>query len=277
MIGLVYKGDLPQAVELARALRKRLSPKHSVWMTTASKLDGLGDKIEKSTTIVTVGGDGTILRTVRVVAPYSVPLLGVNLGRVGFMTEIRAKDALEQVPDYLDGGCRSDERMMLEASVESEIAGSVTVHALNDVVVGRPLVARLVDVEVRIDGAQLTTYRADGVIMSTATGSTAYALSAGGPIVSPEANVMLIHPVAAHTGLRAGLVLPGVSIVELRVSGSLEATLTADGFTSTPLGANHNVVVRRSPYVARFLRRGPPSDFYASLTRRLGMTGHSTG
>lgn len=272
MIGLVYKKDLVAAAELAAALERRLAPGRRMWRCPAGDLGSLLDTLEDTSTIITVGGDGTILRTVRVVAAFSIPILGINMGRVGFMTEIEAGDALEKVPAYLDGGCRVEERMMLRASVGPDGAdGRNTLHALNDVVVARPMAGRLLDVDLSVDGSRLATYRADGVIVATPTGSTAYALSAGGPIISPQARVMLIQPIAAHMSFRAGLVVPDESVIEMGLHGDHQATLTADGFSNAALGQNDAVTVTRSPHVARFLRRGPPSDFYQTLARRLGM------
>ena len=164
--------------------------------------------------------------------------------------------------------------MMLEVSVRhgDEQEPYLTLHALNDVVVGRGGSARLLDIVATIDGVILTSYRADAVIVSTATGSTGYALSAGGPIMYPETKAMLIQPVAAHTGLRSGLILPDYTELELQASDKHEALLSVDGFRDTLLHGEDRVGIRRSQYVTRFLRRHAPTAFYAALTRRtLGM------
>ena len=130
----------------------------------------------------------------------------------------------------------------------------------------------MLDIVATIDGVILTSYRADAVIVSTATGSTGYALSAGGPIMYPETMAMLIQPVAAHTGLRSGLILPDYTELELQASDKHEALLSVDGFTDTLLHGEDRVSIRRSPYTTRFLRRHAPTAFYAALTRRtLGM------
>lgn len=223
--------------------------------------------------IVVAGGDGTILRVVRIIAEYGVPLVGINMGRVGFMAELKTHEAIEQLPEYLNGDMRLEERMMLDVSVRraSDSAPYLSLHALNDVVVGRGGVARLLDIDAYVDGVQLTSYRSDAVIVSTATGSTGYALSAGGPIMYPETKAMLIQPVAAHTGLRSGLVLPDHSELRLQASNDHEAVLSVDGFTDTHLNAEDRVTIRRSPYVTRFLRRHPSRTFYAALTRSLGL------
>ncbi len=273
IVGLVYNAKVPEAARLAGSLQEALELRERAWISAAGDLAGLENEIRRTSTIITVGGDGTILRTVRVAAPHSVPILGINMGRVGFMTEISVEEALQKVPTYLNGEARVEERMMLQASVvsENEEEPRLTLHVLNDIVVGRAAVAKLLNVEATVDNVPMTTYRADGVVVATATGSTAYTMSIGGPIVSPGAKVILMHPVAAHLGLRTSLVLPVDSVVELRVRGSAEAILSADGFTDASLGTGDRVVIRRSPHIARFLRAGPPSDFYANLTSRLGL------
>ena len=273
LIGLVYNSRLPDAAGLAKALVKSLGIEDRAWVSTAGSVGEMRDRLESTGLIAVIGGDGTILRTVRVIAPYSVPIVGINLGRMGFMTELQEEEAAEKLPAYVDGSLRVEERMMLEASVTSGSDGTprLTLHALNDAVVGRSGTAQLLDIETSIDGVPLTTYRADAVIVSTATGSTGYALSAGGPILYPEARLMLVQPVAAHTGLRDGLVLPADSSVELKASNEHQATLSLDGFPDMTLEVGDRVTIRRSPHLALFLRAHAPSTFYAALMRRLGL------
>jgi len=273
LIGLVYNSRLPDAAGLAKALVKSLGIEERAWISTAGSVGEMSDRLESTGLIAVIGGDGTILRTVRVIAPYSVPIVGINLGRMGFMTELQEEEAAEKLPAYVDGSLRVEERMMLEATVTSGSDGTprLTLHALNDVVVGRSGTAQLLDIETSIDGVPLTTYRADAVIVSTATGSTGYALSAGGPILYPEARLMLVQPVAAHTGLRDGLVLPADSSVYLKASNEHQATLSLDGFADMTLEVGDMVTIRRSPHLALFLRAHAPSTFYAALMRRLGL------
>ena len=162
---------------------------------------------------------------------------------------------------------------MLQASVTvaSEQEPRLTLHALNDVVIGRSSVARLLSIDATIDGVALTSNRADALIVSTATGSTGYALSAGGPILYPEARLIEIRPVAAHSGLRDALIVPHDSVIELRARDGSHTMLSADGFQDTSLDVHDKVTITRSPHVARFLRAHPPSFFYAALARRLGV------
>ena len=272
LIGLVHNALVPETGRAAETLADSVG-RDSCWIASASALADVD--LSDTSVIITAGGDGTILRAVRAAAPHSIPILGVNLGRVGFMTELSADEAAEKIPAYLDGSHRVEERVMLRATVEpaeGEVKAA-TIDALNDVVVSRGAVPRLLDIDVRVDGVRLITYRADGVIIATATGSTGYALSAGGPIIYPEAKDILVQPLAAHMSLQSGIVVPGESEIRLSVHASSESVLTIDGHTDTELTEGDVVRVARSPYVARFLRADPPAASYSSLTRKLGVRG----
>ena len=273
LVGFVYNSQIPEAAGLVDTLVKSLSLGEGCWVSSAAQIGDVRDRLDSTSLTVVVGGDGTIISAVRVTAPFSVPIVGINMGRVGFMTELSVDEAVEKLPMYLSGGLRVEERMMLHASVvsNSKEAPRLSQHALNDVVVGRGVVARLLDIDTTVDGVPLTSYRADSVIVSTATGSTGYALSAGGPILHPEASLMLLQPVAAHTGLRDGLILPENSVIELKARSGHQAMLSVDGFLDTDISTDDKVTITRSPHVARFLRAHPPSTFYAALTRRLGL------
>ena len=274
LIGLVHNAQHPPALAMTKAIVRSLDLKRGdYWTSSAGCLAAMSDRLPQTRLIIVAGGDGTILRVVRIIAQYGVPLVGINMGRVGFMAELKIDEAIAQLPEYLSAAndMRVEERMMLEVSVQrpSETAPRLTLHALNDAVVSRGGIARLLDIDAVIDSVRLTAYRADAVIVSTATGSTGYALSAGGPIMYPETKAMLIQPVAAHTGLRSGLILPDYAHIELRASNDHQAVLSVDGFTDTHLAPQDVVSIRRSPYVTRFLRRHAPATFYAALTRSL--------
>ena len=270
VVGFIHNPSVTEATALVDSLVKSLKLENTSWVCPSSDIDsGVTEQILADTLVIfTVGGDGTILSAVRVAAPHSVPIVGINMGRVGFMTELTIDNAVAMAAKYLDGWRRIEERMMLRTTVEGS-GESVAVDALNDVVVSRSE-ARLLDVHVKVDGANLYTYRADGLIAATATGSTGYALSAGGPIIYPEAKVMQIQPLAAHLSFQTGVIVSGDSTIEV-TTGEHGATLTVDGFVATTLGPDDRLVVRRSPHVARFLRAAPPADFFASLTARLGI------
>ena len=277
-VSIVYNPRAPQAESLARQLADKLGiPFESCIASTFEQ----GDRQPPPSTslIITVGGDGTILWAAQMAAPHGIPILGVNLGRVGFMTELKAEEAVDRVGEFLDGGVWVEERSMLQAWLSPGGAADETeqsFHALNDVVVGRNTLSRVVHLEVHIDGALFTTYRADGVIVATATGSTGYSISAGGPILHPQSRDLLINPVATHLGLHTPIVLSPDSIVDVTLRSDYEATLSVDGRMDVPLEPGTVVHIARSPQVATFLRSRPPNQFYATLTERLSPDFRST-
>ena len=271
-IGFVYNALVEEAPALIESLVADLGLRSRAWVSSAFEIDARADKLPDTAMVVVAGGDGTILRTVHAIAAHSVPIVGVNMGRVGFMSELRVEEAAERLPAYLDGSVRVEERMMLRATVADGRGGHImTADALNDVVVGRGGVARLLDIDTVVDGEFLTSYRADAVIVSTPTGSTGYALSAGGPIFFPEAEMMMLQPVAPHTGLRDGLVLPHDTVVRLSATDGKHASLSVDGMEDVELEPDFRVTIRRGPHMARFLRANPRTAFYTQLTRRLGL------
>ena len=272
LIGFVYNALVEGAHGLIDSLIAKLDLRSRTWVSSAYDLPSHEGKFYQTSLVVVAGGDGTILRTVHSIAAHSIPIVAVNMGRVGFMSELRVEEAASRLSSYVDEDVRVERRMMLKATVtDSDDAVVLTANALNDVVVGRKGVAHLLNIDTDVDGEFLTTYRADGVIVSTPTGSTGYALSAGGPIFFPEARMMMLQPVAAHTGLRDGLVLPYDTEVVLSVERGARALLSVDGMEDVELGADFKVSISRSPYEALFLRSKPRTAFYRELTRRLGL------
>lgn len=273
VVGVIYHGLLPGAEELARALCDRYGPDGSWWAATAGALLESEDRHEGSDLIVTIGGDGTILRGVHVAAPLGVPVLGVNMGRVGFMSEIDAEDALEQVGWYVEGNARIEQRAMLQTEVLGGEGATVQgpVDALNDVVVRRGEGAGVVEVATVLDGVELATYRGDGVVVATATGSTGYCLSLGGPVMDPASDAILLKPIAAHMSMHGGVMVSPDSVLELKPEAGSAAILSVDGFLHWPVEPGQTVRVRRSAHRAAFLRREPTVAFWASLAGRLGM------
>ena len=271
-IGFVYNALVAEAPPLIESLISRLDLRGRSWTSSAFDVDAREADFADTSMIVVAGGDGTILRTVHAVAARAIPIVAVNLGRVGFMSELRVEDAAERLPVYFNGNVRVERRMMLRATVTDGGGRQIlSADALNDVVVGRGGVARLLDIDTVVDGEFLTSYRADAVIVSTPTGSTGYALSAGAPIFFPEALMMMLQPVAAHTGLRDGLVLPPDTVVELAASDGKRASLSVDGMEDVELEPDFIVSVRRSPREALFLRAQPRTAFYTELAGRLGL------
>jgi NAD+ kinase len=264
---ILFNAASNRAKPLAELLAAALGTTFPLQSTTDGEF-GIGDPAPE--VIVTVGGDGTLLRAARLAAEAGVPVLGVNLGRLGFLTEIEARDALDLVPKYLAGAPGwVDERQMLQAVVHSCDGESAPVNILNDVVLGRGATPHMVRVGIEVNGVDLTAYQADAVIVSTATGSTAYNLSAGGPIMYPHSLDMVVTPVATHGDLDAAVVLPADSRVALVVRSTAPAMMTADGFMTRPLATGDRVIVTQSPFKARFLRAGSANRFYETLVYRL--------
>ena len=272
-VGIIYNALVPEAKDLGAAILDGLALPADSWIATAEDEDTLLQQSQGTELVITVGGDGTILRVVRMTAPRGIPVIGINMGRLGFMTELRAEEAMEKLPIYLDGGCRVEARNMIQAKVVKGGAGAEVngpYHALNDVVMARGAVSRVVTIACTIDGARLTTFRADAVIVSTATGSTGYNLAVGGPILDPQSEDLVLKPVAAHIGLSAGLVMSASARVTLTLERTQPATLSIDGHLDYPLVPGDRVELEQSPLKAKFLRANPPSHFYGTLTQRLG-------
>jgi len=267
-IGILFQSKVSATGTLAEQLAKVVGDTGaSVWVCSAWEEEKACEQIEGTRFVICLGGDGTILRAARIASPRGIPILGVNLGRVGFMTELNAEDALARVPAFVEGVGWVEERAMLQAEVAS--ANIAPLHALNDVVVGRGERCRLIRVKAAINGELLTTYKCDGLIVATATGSTGYSLAAGGPILHPQAEDMLLKPIAAHLSLATALVLPAETTVELEVSTTHKATLSVDGQVEVPLNNGDVVRVKRSPYVTKMIRAEWPLPFYGTLMPKL--------
>ncbi len=217
-----------------------------------------------------LGGDGTLLKAARLLAPQAVPLLGVNLGRLGFLSEVEADSLFQALPGFLEGKYVRDERAMLRVGV---YAGEVLVGrrllALNDAVVSVGPFARLGLLSVHVSGSHLGTFPADGVIVATPTGSTAYSLAAGGPIVNPDLDVLIITPICPHTFYARPTVISKEETVALRVVGRRsEAVVTVDGQERLRLGEGEELHVSVADAVACLMRR-PGWDFYQVMRKKL--------
>lgn len=275
-VGVIYHPKIPAA----QALKDRLIPmldamKVDVWSCSAWDEEDMRSQAPGTTMAISIGGDGTILRVARAVTPSEVPIIGVNLGHLGFMAELSAEEVVEKLPDLLGGEGWTDQRTMLQVDLsvdggrEATGCSMRTFHGLNDAFVGRGAVPRVVYIKTRIDGGLLVTHKSDGVIVATATGSTGYFLAAGGPIVYPQADILLMKPMSPHLTLPYPLVLPPTAVIELETHTDHEAVLSIDGQVNVALGDGDKVVVRRSPMVARFWRIRPPNFFYSALVERL--------
>lgn len=290
-VGFVYNPHAVGAKDLVNKLVDLLELDQDVFVCAVGDLENIELNKSEVELIITVGGDGTILRTVHTAATKGLAILGINMGRLGFMTELSTEDVFCKLQNYIKCDMWLEARAMLNAKVITEssndgisnfdVAASADLigaswHALNEAVVGSGAVSRMTSIKVSVDDVPMTVYRADSVIVSTATGSTGYSLSAGGPILHPLSSEILIMPVAPHTGLRSPVVLPATSRIVLTVLSDRPAMLSIDGFIDRELIYGQSVEVTASNYSARFLRAKPPSHHYAVLTRRLGLDQIST-
>ena len=267
-VGILFQPKIATAEDLARQLAKVVGDLGvAVWVCSAWEEDRAREQAGETELLICLGGDGTILRAARVASPLSIPILGVNLGRLGFMTELRPDDALSRVPAFVKGEGWGEERAMLQAELVS--SDMPPFHALNDVVVGRGERCRLIRVKATVDGELVTTYKCDGLILATATGSTGYSLAAGGPMLHPLAREILLQPIAAHLSLGTALVLPSEATVELEVRTTHQATLSIDGQIEVPLSDGAVVRVRRSPHITRLMRTQRSTLFYETLMQKL--------
>ena len=265
-VGILYHPKIAAAGALAQELGGYLpSLEASAWLCSAWEEEDVRSQVEGTDLILSIGGDGTILRAARAVVPWSIPIVGINLGRLGFMTELGADEAQQKLPAFIAGEGWIDERAMLRAELEARDS----FHALNDVVIGRGAITRVIYMETLIDGAPLTTYKADGVILATATGSTGYSLAAGGPILYPQSREILLTPIAPHPTFANALVLPPTATVELRVRTDHQAMLSIDGQIDVAIESGERIRVRLSPHATRFLRSQPPTFFFSNLMERL--------
>jgi len=181
--------------------------------------------------VIAIGGDGTLLYAARLVAHKGVPLIGINRGRLGFLTDVLPKDMLASVDAALEGRCERDERALLEARLQRADGSSETALALNDVVLQKWDTGRMLDFETWIDGAYVNSHGGDGLVVASATGSTAYALSSGGPIVSPHLDVLVLAPICPHTLSDRPIVVSGRSVITIKLIDrpDTRAQVTCDG------------------------------------------------
>ena len=203
---------------------------------------------------VSLGGDGTMLRTVDLVSDQQVPVIGVNLGHLGYLTEVDPSKLTVALKRFLAGSYQLSERMRLVVE-----GATGRWPALNEAVLGKTPTGQIVHVAVSIDGAAFTTYHADGLIIATPTGSTAYAWSAGGPLVSPDHSALLLAPVAPHMLFDRALVLPPTTTVRLEVTGDRPAALSVDGRNVAELGDGDVITCTRADTPARLVTFDPTS------------------
>jgi len=267
---ILHNTHVERAAVLAADIRRALDVRPRIALTQAAIGEaGAGSLAADQDLIIVLGGDGSMLRAGSLAARHGVPILGINLGRLGFLGEVAPEDWPASLERVLAGDYWLETRMMLHVAHERGGQALGSYEALNEAVVGRGALARPVRLQTRIDGNELTTYVADGLIIATPTGSTAYALAAGGPILPPELSNILLIAIAPHLSIDRAIVLPQGSTVEVVAHFDHQAILSADGQYEVPLQDGDQVRVHMSDYVTRFVRVRPRNYFYASLVRRM--------
>jgi NAD+ kinase len=227
--------------------------------------------------VVSVGGDGTFLRAAHVASVANCPVLGVKVGRMGFLTEAEPQDAEPLIRRVIDGTARIEERLAVTAEPDDGEESFAPQWALNEVMVEKHARHRLVRLAVRVDGAYVTTFSADGVIVATPTGSTAYSFSARGPIVTPSVPALVLTPIAAHMVFDRSLVLSAEQRVRIEVVGDEPGLLSADGRESLELPVGSKVEIGRASVPARLVRRDDAPPFHALVREKFGLPGDVGG
>jgi NAD+ kinase len=270
-IGLFYNSHVPASLPLAKEIAAWLKARDvRTWL--CARENAPTDRICSPETdlVITLGGDGTILRATSITAPLGIPVLGLNLGRVGFLTECMPERWQQVMSRILAGEGEIEKRLMLQVDLLRE--GDVIAQdvALNDAVISRGALARTLRLEASVDDAKLTRYVADGLILATATGSTAYSYAVGGPILPPWIDNILLVPIAAHLSLDRPLVLSDEAVIDIVVHTEVPGMLTVDGrLSGGELQEGDRVRISRSTLRAHFLRLRSRGDFYRTLVERL--------
>lgn len=275
-IAVIYKHARPEAAGLAEELRAWLE-RHQVRVTVKENIDTSDLRCSYQRIIipetvdaaVVLGGDGTFLSVARFLEDLSIPVVGVNLGGLGFLTEISTASCFDEIKKILDGDYEIEERMRLQVLIRRQGETIFMQSVLNDVVISKGALARILDLKTAIDGHHLTHYRADGLIVSTPTGSTAYNLSAGGPIVYPTANAIILTPICPFALTNRPIILPPQATIQVELSEPAKhVTLTCDGQVGCELDASDQLSISVAPNPLRLIRT-PSTEYFKILRTKL--------
>jgi NAD+ kinase len=211
---------------------------------------------------VVVGGDGTLLAAARALGDHQIPILAINYGSLGFLTEVTLEQMYPALENVLGGHFVTDRRMMMDVTVQQGATFVAEYRALNDAVINKGTLARIIEIEARVDGHYVSSFRADGIIVCTPTGSTAYNLSAGGPITFPTMSAMMVTPICSHTLTNRPIVLPGDVLIEMTLKSLQEEVhLTVDGQVGSPLNQGDRISVRKSKHNVQLIAPGDKNYF----------------
>lgn len=275
--GIITKRNKPEALSLAREIAGWLAARGIRVLVEREVAEHIGspDHIERddipshADLLIVLGGDGTLLSVARLSRVESIPVLGINLGGLGFLTEISAEETFPVLDKILAGDFETEQRQMLKATIcrQGESIGESMV--LNDIVINKGVLARIIDLETYIDGAYLTTFKADGLILATPTGSTAYSLAAGGPIVYPSLNSIIVNPICPHTITNRPLVVPDTATVKVILKTTNQNVhITLDGQVGMPLQGGDVVETKKAPGHIQLIR-SPYKTYFELLRTKL--------
>jgi len=273
-IAIFYQGRKQETSNVAAQLAPMLQQQgHEVRIIDISKEMEEGDdpSLHGCDVVIVLGGDGTILNAARLCAIAHVPLVGVNFGRVGFLTELEPNELTSQLDHYLerDHSVWTDNRALLHAVLEQD-GKKEDFLALNDIVIARGTWPRVVNMKVWIDDHHYSNTYADGMILSTATGSTAYNMAVGGPLLHPQVKSIVLTPIAPHLAFDRALILQPEARVKIQIfTNSQSGVFSADGQMNREIQDGATITIQRSEYEAQFLRRRPATYFYQVITQKL--------
>jgi NAD+ kinase len=286
VVGLVFKTQPGRAVRVLRRLVSWLDRRgieRHLDLQTAALLGRGTSGIDRPTMasrcdlIVVVGGDGTLLSVARDIGASRTPILGVNMGSLGFLTEVRLEELIPSIESALEATTRIAPRMRLTVEI---VRGGLVIashQVLNDVVINKSALARILDIHVEVNDRFLTVFKADGLIVATPTGSTAYSLSAGGPILDPMVEAIILCPICPHTLTNRPVVAPDSSLVEVALDHNHgNVYVTIDGQVGSPFLPGDRVRIRKSRHPVRLVEL-PQKDYYAVLRQKLKWSGRVPG
>ncbi|HXR66211.1 MAG TPA: NAD(+)/NADH kinase [Ktedonobacteraceae bacterium] len=273
-IAILYQGRKQDTSELAHQLAPQLQAQGHDVRVIDMREEGEEQadcRLDDCDFALVLGGDGTILHATRLCGPANIPLLGVNFGRVGFLTELEPDEVTEHLPLYVerDPSVWIDQRSMLSAVLQQD-GQQEEFLALNDIVIARGTWPRVVEIHIWVDDHFYNKTYADGIILCTATGSTAYNMAVGGPLLHPQVESCVLTPIAPHLAFDRSLILQPEAQVRLQIfTGTQDGVFSADGQMNREIKNGATITVRKSQYTARFLRRRPPTYFYQIISAKL--------
>lgn len=276
-IAIIYKRSRLEAAKLANELKIWLE-NFGIEVSSQQNIDDSADVCHTygrldipsaAEVVIVLGGDGTFLSVARSLEDRSTPIIGINLGGLGFLTEITTETCFRELQEILDGRYEIEERMRLEVVARRDHAEIFRQSVLNDAVINKGALARIVDLKTYIDGRFLTHYRADGLIFATPTGSTAYNLSAGGPIVYPTARVIVLTPICSFTLTNRPIILPAGVSIQVQLGDPIkDVTLTCDGQVGCALAPSDQIIISAAPNPLRLIKT-PTIDYFEILRTKL--------